>query len=125
MAMVSTPSSTPVLVLEPQAHRVRAMVRTRSIATIFFIFFSAFLKLEFSGYFRQNKTLNRTAQRLKVKYGESPKRKQPDLTIALHNIVTVRQIFSDGPANTVHADRIRFGGSPFLHRRPHGLAAGY
>ena len=46
--------------------------------------------------------------------------------IALHKVfVTVRQIFSDGPAGGNRAISSHFGGAPFRPLRPPGLAMGY
>ena len=45
--------------------------------------------------------------------------------IALHKVfVTVRQMFSDGPAGTDRATDPHFGGDPFPIRRLHDLAGG-
>lgn len=46
-------------------------------------------------------------------------------TIALHINVTVRQIFSDGPADPLLASKTRFGGVPFFVRRLQDLARQY
>ena len=43
---------------------------------------------------------------------------------ASQSFVTVRQIFSDGPAGTGRATDSHFGGDPFLIRRLHDLAGG-
>ena len=51
-------------------------------------------------------------QAIQVKYDEATKNCGPDLTIALHINVTVRQMFSDGPAETRLTQRFHFGGIP-------------
>ncbi len=51
-------------------------------------------------------------QAIQVKYDEAIRNCGPDLTIALHINVTVRQMFSDGPAEPALTPRFHFGGIP-------------
>ena len=131
MAMVRTPSSTPVEAAaaavsaasaavvevvepEPQAARDRASIRLSTRQVIFLIFFYLF----FDFFRKLSDTKNRIAYAGDPgKIRRNKETCRPDPTIALHINVTVRQMFSDGPAGKDLAFFSGFGGVSFCSLR--------
>ena len=69
--------------------------------------------------------MNRFVKRfMGMRHGEITRTEQPLIALP-KDFVTVRQMFSDGPAGDDRAALPHFGGDPFRLRRLHDLAGGY